>query len=116
MKTTLVVTCLIFLAGCSTTPVIKTEIVKVNVPVPFIPAPPEVPTISYAVDALTPADAKTPGKVGQAYVHDMTFLRERIKIDDMILLQYKNGSADFTAIERKIQELYQSTPTLVAPK
>lgn len=100
--------CALMLAGCATqAPVIKTEIVTVNKPVPFIPPPPKVPTIDYKVDHLTQTDRTLPGKVGQAYVYDMTFLRQRILIDDMILDQYRKGSADFKTVEQRINELYK---------
>lgn len=107
--------CALLLVGCAQTPVIKTEIVTVSKPIPFIPAPPKVPTIEYKVDKLSPDDQKLPGKVGQAYVYDMTFLRQRIQIDDMILEQYRNGSADFKAIEQRINELYKDVEARVPP-
>lgn len=103
------------LVGCNSTPVIKTEIVTVNKPIPFIPPPPTVPTISYEVDKLSPTDKNLPGKVGQAYVYDMTFLRKRIEIDDLIFEQYRKGSAEFAAIEQRIHQLYQEVETRVPP-
>lgn len=117
MKTLIATLCIaLAVAGCSSAPVIKTEIVKVNVPVPFVPPPPAVPSIKYKVDTLVPADKTTPGKVGQAYVYDMTFLRSRIEIDDLIFQQYKSGSVDFTAIDKKIQELFSNVGPTVDPK
>ena len=105
MKLLTVVCAAVMLIGCAE-PIIKTEIVTVNKPIPFIPSPPIVPTIEYQVDKLTFEDMASPGKVGQAYVHDMTFLRKRIEIDDMILEQYQDGSVNFDEIEAKINELY----------
>lgn len=116
MKTILILLAAsVLLAGCNTTPVIKTEIVTVNKPIPFIPPPPTVPTIVYEVDKLSPTDNVFPGKVGQAYVHDMTFLRKRIEIDDLIFDQYRKGSAEFAEIEKRIHQLYQEVETRVPP-
>jgi hypothetical protein len=115
MKLFAVIYASLVLVGCAQDPVIKTEIVTVNKPIPFIPKPPAVPTIEYQVDKLTPEDATRPGKVGQAYVYDMTFLRKRIEIDDMILEQYKAGSAQFEEIEKRIQELYNGVETRIPP-
>lgn len=105
----------LMLVGCALDPVIKTEIVTVNKPIPFIPKPPAVPTIEYQVDKLTFEDLATPGKVGQAYVYDMTFLRKRIEIDDMILEQYRAGSVQFEEIEKRIHELYSGVEARVPP-
>lgn len=116
MKTLLTVCCAAaFITGCACDPTIKTEVVTVNKPLPFIPAPPAVPKIEYEVDKLAPSDSTLPGKVGQAYVHDMTFLRKRIEIDDMIFEQYRQGSVDLKALEQKIQELYKGVETRSAP-
>lgn len=105
----------LLLAGCALDPVIKTEIVTVSKPIPFIPKPPAVPAIEYQVDKLTFEDLAAPGKVGQAYVYDMTFLRKRIEIDDMILEQYRAGSVQFEEIEKRIHELYTGVETRVPP-
>lgn len=96
------------LIGCACDPVIKTQVVTVNKPIPFIPSPPTVPTLKeYETSKLTREHQHVPGVVGQAYVHDMTFLRKRIEIDDLILEQYRKGSVDFKQIEAKINELYK---------
>lgn len=99
--------------GCTCTPVVKTEIVTVNKPLPFIPPPPVVPKIEYEVDKLKP-DAP-PGKVGQAYVHDMTYLRATVEIYEAILEQYASSSAEFAVIDKKIQELYKELESRVPP-
>lgn len=103
----------VLVAGCACDPVIKTEIVTVNKPIPFIPPPPEVPQCDFMVDKLTPADAKNPGKVGQAYVHDMTCLRARNNIDNVILDQYAIGSVKFDEAKKRIDELYNQLGTRV---
>lgn len=115
MKLIIVMCASLVLIGCDTTPVIKTEIVTINKPIPFIPKPPTVPTIEYQVDQLTFNDFANPGKVGQAYVYDMTFLRKRIEIDDMIFEQYRSGSAQFEEIEKHIQELYSGVESRIPP-
>lgn len=95
----------VLLAGCGTT-VIKKEIVTVDKPVPFIPAPPSVPPCVSQVDKLVPEDAKDPGKVGQAYKYDMVCYRQRIRILELILDQYKAGSQNFDKINEEITALY----------
>lgn len=101
--------CMSFLlVGCTCDPIIKTEVVTVNKPIPFIPPPPNVPTLQeYETSKLNQSHKSTPGVVGQAYVYDMTFLRKRIEIDDMIFEQYHKGSVDFKEIEAKIHKMYK---------
>lgn len=114
MKTVISMCAIVALVtGCTCTPVIKTEVVTVTKPIPFIPPPPVVPKIDYEVDKLTP-DA-SPGKVGQAYVHDMTYLRATIEVYEAILEQYSTSSAEFVQIEKKIQDLYKELESRVPP-
>lgn len=112
MKTIVYICCAsALMVGCTCDPVIRTEIVTVNKPVPFIPPPPAVPTCEFMVDKLTAADAKLPGKVGQAYVHDMACLRARNNIDNVILDQYALGSVKFDEAKKRIDELYNQLGT-----
>lgn len=115
MKLIAAICAAVLLSGCVPPAVIKTEIVTVNKPIPFIPKPPDVPVIEYEVDKLTFADLVNPGRVGQAYVHDMTFLRKRIEIDDMIFEQYRAGSVQFEEIEKRIQEMYKGVENRTPP-
>ncbi len=101
----LALSCCVLLAGCPGTMPVKQEVVTVNKPVPFIPTPPDVPKCVSMVDQLTPADQKDPGKVGQAYKYDTLCFRQRDKIVQMILDQYKAGSQNFDAINKEIDVL-----------
>lgn len=96
----------LILAGCGTT-VIKKEVVTVDKPVPFIPTPPNVPQCKLLVDQLVAEDRKDPGKVGLAYKHDTLCLRQRDKIIQMILDQYKAGSQNFDQINKEIDQLFK---------
>lgn len=103
------------LTGCACDPVVKTEIVTVNKPIPFIPTPPTVPKCEYLVDQLTPADAKTPGRVGQAYVHDMACLRSVNEIQSMIIDQYRKGSISFEEASKRINDMYRQVENRIPP-
>jgi hypothetical protein len=104
---TLVVASTLLLAGCPATMPLKTEVVVVDKPMPFIPPPPVVPKYDYKVDKLTPEDAKDPGKVGQAYKYDMTALRQLVLIYDSILEQYQSASQNFDEVNKQIDELFK---------
>lgn len=119
MKTLTSVICATMLVtGCGFMPIVRTKVVTVNKPVLVIPTPPKVPKVEYEVDKLTPEDAKQPGKVGQAYVHDMTYLRAVVPIYESILAQYAASSVEFSDVNKKIQELYSQIDTqpLTDPK
>lgn len=95
------------LVGCGTTTVIKKEIVTVDKPVPFVPKPPDVPKFESQIDKLVPADVADPGKVGQAYKYDVTYLRQLVKIHEMILDQYRQSSQDFDKVNAEITKLFE---------
>lgn len=95
---------LAFLAGCQTLPA-KKEIVYVDKPVAFVPKPPVVPKFQSEVDKLVPADINDPGKVGQAYKHDIVMLRSLQAIYEMILEQYRASSQNFEKINGEIDSL-----------
>ena len=65
----------LFLIGCASTTPPLMEIVYVDRPIFASPLPPELPVFDSMVDKLTPDDYTNPGKVGQAYKHDMLILR-----------------------------------------
>lgn len=115
MKTSLIlcVVTVLFVSGCAnTSDVVKKEIVYVDKPLPFCPAPPLFPVVEFKVDLLTDADVKDPGKVGQAYKHDMLYLRELKKIQDMVMEQYRKTSQNFEAVQAEIKKLYETTATV----
>lgn len=98
----------IIIAGCQTTPS-KITTIHVPKPFPFCPTPPQVPNeppAGFLVDKLTENDVRDPGKVAQAYKHDMVFLRHVIKIYSEILSQYKTTSQDFEKIKKTIDDLF----------
>ena len=94
----------LLLAGCAN-PFVKPEVVPVQTPVAYIPVPPLVPKIEYQVDKLTEQDKKNPGKVSQAYVYDMTYLRSVVEIYEDILDAYRNSSQDFTETQKRLNEI-----------
>ncbi len=100
----------ILLTGCATMQPAEKEIVIVNKPIAFIPKPPAVPKISYQVDKLTHADLADPGKVGQAYKHDLIALRKLVEIYQIILQQYSESSVDFELINSEIDLLFKQIP------
>lgn len=111
IKTILVIIALaLSLVGCFETLPAKKEIVIVEKPVPFIPKPPEVPKFTSEVDKLTAEDIKDPGKVGQAYKHDMTALRKLQVIYELILDQYRQSSENFDQINMEIDKLFKHIP------
>lgn len=98
------------LVGCASTPTAPTNVVTVDKPIAVVPKPPAVPTFASQVDALTQADVKDPGKVGQAYRYDITMLRSLVKIYQLILAQYTASSYQFEAIEAEINNLFSKQP------
>ena len=110
MKLTNILLLAACLVGCASAPVAPTNVVTVDKPIAVVPKPPEVPVFASQVDALTPADIKDPGKVGQAYRYDVTMLRSLVKIYQMILAQYTTSSYQFEAIEAEINNLFSKQP------
>jgi hypothetical protein len=95
---------LLTMVGCGGTAAVKTNVVLVDKPIPFCPVPPEVPSCTNFVDALTDADYTTPGKVVQAYKLDMTCYRAT----DKILRQVIGGYKDTSAMNKDISALFDS--------
>jgi len=104
------------LAGCQTTPVVKTEIVTVDRPVAFVPKPPDVPKLDSQVDKLTDADLADPGKIGMAYKYDMMFLRSIVPVYEAILNQYRQSSANFDKINADIKTMVDQINAQAAAK
>jgi hypothetical protein len=96
MKLTLVSLLIVSLSGCTLLP---TKIVYVDKPIPYCPAPAEVPACTNYVDQLQPSDITEPGKVAQAYKLDMTCYRTNDKtlrhiIGGYVEISKQNGSVD----------------------
>lgn len=104
MKTILTIMMIFLTMGCSVRPV---EIVTIDKPIPVCPVPPPVPEYEYWVDDLTSNDFNDPGKVGQAYKHDMIYLRKRVEIDNMILEQYRTVSENYDEAEKTINNAFR---------
>ena len=98
------------LSGCDT--IIKQVPVAVDKPYPACPKPPELPVYDLWVDNLTSADLNDPGKVGQAYKHDMMYLRQRIRDDQMVLDQYTQTSQQFEEVKKHIDDAYSKISNL----
>lgn len=108
-KQLLITTLCVVLTGCATAG-IEIRTVEVPKPIPFIPAPPEVPKQppnGFLVDKLTDQDLNDPGKVAQSYKYDMLWLREINEIYIQILELYKSGSQDLEKTKILIDQLYQ---------
>lgn len=118
MKYTVAITLLLLLVGCSTPKVatIKTEVQYVDKPIFICPAPPLVPTTQLLVDNLTDDDINDPGKVGQAYKHDMLYLRQTNEILRKIIEQYAATSTNFEQVRAEIDKLSAPTPKTPSPQ
>lgn len=103
---------LALLTGCGQ-PFVKPDVVEVKVPVAYIPVPPDVPKIDYQVDKLTEQDKKNPGKVVQAYVYDMKYLRAVVEMYEEILDTYRQSSGDFKEIQKKLDMIQPTNPAVV---
>lgn len=93
------------LVGCSSTPIVKTQIVTVDKPIAIIPKPPVVPKCDFLVDTLVTLDVGDPGKIGQYYKHDMLCLRKTNQLYQLILDQYNQSSQNFDTINEQINKL-----------
>lgn len=102
MKAVIALISVVLLAGCATPLVPETRIVRVNTPIPFCPAPPTVARCTNYVDALTPEDAKDPGKVAQAYKLDMACYRA----NDRVLRQILERYTDVSKLNTEVQQLF----------
>lgn len=96
------------LSACATPRPSPEKIVYVDRAVPYCTKPPEVVQYESKVDALTPADITSPGKVAKDYVYDMTVLREQVKIYKMIIDQYNQQTQDFSAVQAELNKLQPS--------
>ena len=81
--------------------------VVVDKPFPACPKPPVVPEYDLWVDKLTDLDLTDPGKVGQAYKHDMIYLRQRLVMDNQILLQYEKTSQQYDEAKKQIDTAFE---------
>lgn len=115
LVTTVIVSSLL-LSGCFGVLPVKKEVVQVAKPVLVIPKPPEVPAAEWEVDKLTIDDAKDPGKIGQAYKHDMLEARQLLKIYQMIVDGYKTSSQTFDQVNKEIDQLYKDIPAMTKTK
>lgn len=96
------------LVGCASTPTPEVRIVTVDKPIPMCPIPPTIPTIEYEVDKLTNLDKVDPGKVGQAYKYDMLYLRNAVRLYQMILDEYKKTSGNFDQVKLEIDKVFKA--------
>lgn len=103
MKKALIVLVLLC-CGCS----LQKDVIVVDKPFPACPKPPETASYDLWVDQLTDADINDPGKVGQAYKHDMLYLRQRIIVDQQILDQYNKTSVNYDQTKQQIDKAYES--------
>jgi hypothetical protein len=108
MKNMFLIMVLMALSACASNSLnTKKDVVLVDKPLPYCPAPPQVNECVSMVDALTPADANDPGKVAQAYKYDMMCYRSSNKTLRQVLQQYENVSKNNSAIELLYKNLKQ---------
>ena len=118
MKTLItVIIVLASLSGCSTlTPAKQIETIPVNKPVPYVPLPPDVPRFVSQIDRLDMIkDKNNPGKVVQAYKHDVAALRTVNRIQQMIIDQYRTSAIDFEPVNLEIARAYAQLQSLESP-
>lgn len=118
MKALISLALCVALVGCACDPIIKTETVYVDKPIPFVPKPPDVPKFVSKVDTLAPTDISDPGKVGQAYKYDVIALRNLLRIHEQILAQYSSSSVNFDDIQKQIDQIYSDinkAPSAASP-
>jgi hypothetical protein len=96
------------LVGCGTQQI---KLVPVDKPIPMCPKPPEVRTYPLLVDELLDSDITDPGKVGQAYKHDVMILRKQNEIYRLILKEYEKTSQNFDAVKAEIDNAYKQIDT-----
>jgi len=115
MKNTLLISMLL-LVGCSSNPFVpEKQIVKIDKPIPYCPAPPKVVECQNYVDALTDEDRADPGKVAQAYKMDMMCYRANAKTLREILQRYEDTSLLLKDVEAMYDSLGQQYDTLLSP-
>ena len=108
IKRLLALTVTVLLVSCAgLQDVVKKEIVTVNKPVPYCPAPPVVPTYDFLVDTLTPGDVKDPGKVAQYYKYDMEQLRRTNQLMRLILEQYRTTAGNLVGVQSEIDKIFK---------
>lgn len=105
MKYLIVIMAILGLTACSTNPLVpETKIVTVKVPIPFCPAPPDIPECIKYTDALTLADLTDPGKVVQLTKLELACLRAEALSLRQTLKSYKDVSALASDVERSLND------------
>lgn len=108
MKCYVLFATVLLLTGCGPEYIVKKEIVTVNKPVPYCPAPPDIPEYVFQVDLLTSADLNDPGKVGQAYKADMIVLRHNDRSLRAALKAYESINTSFTSVQQQIDQIFST--------
>lgn len=97
---------ILLISACATRPaIIGQQTIPVNKPIYVVPVPPAMPEIELYVDSLTMDDITDPGKVGQAYKHDTIVLRNVIRIQSLIIDEYRKASQNFDAVKKDIADM-----------
>jgi len=111
MKRLILAIAILSLAGCASTGIqpVKCEVQKVDVPVPYIPAPPDkydqLKQLPLQTSKLN--DKSDAGTVAQAYKADVFLLKSLRQIYEEIINQYQQGAVDNTKTQQKIDQLFQ---------
>lgn len=80
-----------FLMGCASA-VPKIQVKEVKIPVPYVPAPPEVERPNLLIKSLNEEDKKDIGKVSKAYGIDIQQITEYTALLEMIINKYRELS------------------------
>lgn len=108
MKHLIGIALMVGIVGCAgTTPVVSKSVITVDKPIPFCPAPPDIPLCPRYVDALSSADATTPGKVVQFINIDLTCLR----INEMRYREVLSNYRDLSNMNSSVSTLFDSYGT-----
>lgn len=104
------------LVGCGTMPrPSDQQIVYVDRPIATFPKPPSVPQFDSKVAKLSAGDESEPGKVSNAYIYDITFLRWQVQMYKKILEQYEQSAFNFDEINAKIKLMTDGAVNKTAP-
>lgn len=95
----------LLLSACQHNPLVPdVKVVYVDKPIPFCPAPPQIPECIKYTDALTSADAKDPGKVAQLTKLELACLRAEAVSLRQTVRSYKDVSSMAAEVKRSLDE------------
>lgn len=94
----------VLLTGCPKTPMIRTEVQEVFVPIMHCPAPPEVERPDLAIHNMTPEQKQHSGEVVKHYKATIIQLLGYSQELEQILDAYEEGSQSYDEIRDELYE------------